>query len=183
MNLVARPTLTPARAWYTEQQAPLFRVPKRMEEEILRRLASDFYGAAAPGEIREVAARLGMGATTWWRRTSGTEPTPLSRVGEDALRFRRAGYSIGFFPAYIDTVALLPDLERLTLAQANDALVGAHKLEDQSNAGLNRYQTLHLADGEPCFLPMAIAAMDQSEKSTLVARLALRLHLLLNRVP
>ncbi|HET7321785.1 MAG TPA: hypothetical protein VFI96_04750, partial [Longimicrobiaceae bacterium] len=141
-------------------------------------LAGDFYGNAAPGEIREVAAKLGMAPTTWWRRTSGTEHTPLSRMGMETLRFRRADFGIGAFVAYLATVALLPDVERMTLQQLNERLIHAHSLEGAANAQLNHWQDRHLTAGEPVFYQMAQAAIDQRDKSELVARLALRLHLL-----
>jgi hypothetical protein len=173
--------ILPAHGSITEQSANLFRIPKMHETDLLQRVAGDFYAAAAPGEVRDVAERLGMGSTTWWRRTSGTEPTPLSRAGEDVLRFRRAGYRADFYTPYLAIIAHLPDLERLTAAEVNELLLAEHEREDASNAGLNHYQVRHLARGEPCFYEMAVAAMDQGEKSQVIARLALRLHLLVGR--
>lgn len=179
MSTVMR--ILPAHQSITEQTASLFRIPKSCETDLLQKVAGDFYAAAAPGEVRDVAERLGMGASTWWRRTSGTEPTPLSRAGEDVLRFRRAGYGADFYTPYLAIVAHLPDLERLTAAEVNELLLSAHEREEASNAGLNHYQSRHLTRGEPCFYEMAVAALDQGEKSQVLARLALRLHLLVNR--
>jgi hypothetical protein len=170
--------VTPARAWITEQDAPRFRVPQRMQIGLLQRLAGAFYSAAAPGEIREVADRLEMGSTSWWRRASGAYPTPLSRAGEEELRFRRAGYDTAFFPAYLATVGLLPALERMTVDQINEALIEAHAEEDATNALLNAAQIAHLSVGRTCFFTMAQAAIQQQKESGRIAHLALRLHLL-----
>jgi len=80
--------------------------------------------------------------------------------------------------AYFATVALLPDVERMTLAQLNERLIHAHSLEGASNAQLNHWQDRHLTAGEPVFYQMTQAAIDQRDKSELLAGLALRIHLL-----
>lgn len=170
--------LLPARASITESEAYRFRVSEKLEQDLLQRLAGDFYASAAPGQLEEVAKRLGMGTTTWWRRTSGTEPTPLSRAGEEALRFRRAGFGPGWFSSYLAVVDLLPDLEGVTAERLNEALILAHADEDDANGQLQHYQGLHLSRGKPCFFGMARAALQQQDRSALLARLSLRLHLL-----
>jgi hypothetical protein len=171
-------TMLPSALSVTESEGPKFRVSERREVEALQTLAGAFYSAAAPGDGKDVAARLKMGQTSWWRRTSGVEPTPLSRAGEEVLRFQRAGYETGFYIAYLEVSARLPALERLTALQIHDQLVRTHALEDASNAALNQYQSAHLTRGDRCFFDMARAAIHQQDVSANLARLALRLHLL-----